>query len=129
MHELSIATNIVEIAAGHVLEVGGGRVLAVTVRVGRLASVHEAALRSAFEIATADTPLAGAELRVIVVPVTIFCESCAGERELAGIGSLACPSCGRLSGDIRTGTELEVDSIELEPLETAAIAPVENATE
>jgi hydrogenase nickel incorporation protein HypA/HybF len=119
MHELSIATSIVEIARGHAWAAGGGRILAVTLRVGRLASVHEAALRSAFEIATIETPLAGAELRVIVVPVTIFCALCAAEKELAGIGSLACPTCGRPSGDIRTGTELEVDSIEIEPVENA----------
>ncbi len=119
MHELSIATSIVEIAREEVAAAGGGRVVAVTVRVGRLASVHEVALRSAFEVATADTPLAGAELRVVVVPVTIRCASCDGERELAGIGSLACPTCGRPSGDIRAGNELEVESIEIEPVENA----------
>lgn len=124
MHELSIATSIVEIAAGHVLEAGGGRVLAVTVRVGTLASVHEAALRSAFDVAIADTHLAGSELRVVAVPVRIFCRSCAGERELAGIDSLACPTCGTVSGDIRAGTELELESIELEPLSAAAAGPV-----
>ncbi len=121
MHELAIATSIVEIAAGHVVEAGGGRVLAVTVHVGRLASVHEAALRSAFDVAIADTPLAGAELRVVAVPVRIFCRSCADERELPGIGSLACPTCGDVSGDIRSGTELELESIELEPPDTSAI--------
>ena len=133
MHELSIATNIVEIAREHVSGAGGGRILAVTLRVGRLVSVHEAALRSALEVASAETPLAGAELRIVVVPVRIFCESCAGERELAGIGSLACPACGRLCGDIRAGTELELESIEIEPSDTSPIGtttmePVEIAT-
>ena len=140
MHELSIATSVVEIVTGHVRAAGGGRVVGVTLRVGKLASVHEVALRSAFEIATADTPLAEAELRIDLVPVTIFCGPCGGERELPGIGSLACPICGRPSGDIRAGTELDVESIEIEPLDTSPIErpppmkpalridPVENAT-
>lgn len=133
MHELSIATSVVEIAIDHARAAGGGRVLAVTLRVGRLASVHEAALRSAFEVASVDTPLDGVELRIVVVPIRIFCGSCAGERELPGIGSLACPTCGRLCGDIRSGTELELESIEIEPsdtspIRTATMKPVESAT-
>jgi len=133
MHELSIATSIVEIVREEVSAAGGGRVIAVTVRTGRLASVHESALRSAFDVAIADTPLAGAELRVVAVPVRIFCRSCAGERELPGIGSLACPACGNVSGDIRAGTELELESIEIDssdtsPMGTATMKPVEIAT-
>lgn len=117
MHELSIATRLIEIVAERVAEEGGGRVTAVTIRVGRLTCVHEDALRFGFEIAREGTPLALAELRIVSVPVSVWCPACDREFELAGIQSLACPHCGRPTADIRSGRELDLESVELsEPL-------------
>jgi len=113
MHELSIATNVVEIASRHVAEHGGGRVAAVTLRIGRLSCVHEDALRFSFELVREGTPLAAAELRIVAVPVSIWCPTCAAERELPGIQRFACPACGTPSAEIRAGRELDLDSIEL----------------
>lgn len=113
MHELSIATNVVDLASRHAAEHGGGAVRAVTLRIGRLSCVHEDALRYSFELVRDGTPLAAAELRVVTVPVRIWCPSCAAERELPGIQSFACPACGTRSADIRAGRELDLESIEL----------------
>lgn len=116
MHELSIATAVIDEVAKHVAAAGGGRVLAITLRIGRLSCVQEGALRLSFELASADTELSGARLEIIDVPVRIWCPACGAEQELPGVQSLACPECGRLSGDIRAGRELDLESIELEPL-------------
>lgn len=117
MHELSIATRLIEIVSERVAEAGGGRVTAVTIRVGRLTCVHEDALRFSFTLAREGTPLAQAELRIVAVPVSIWCPPCGREFELAGIQSLACPHCGHPTADIRSGRELDLESIELsEPL-------------
>ena len=105
MHELSIANNIVEIAAEHALQQGSSRVTGVTLRIGRLSCVHEDALRYSFELVTEGTPLAGASLTVIEVPVRIWCPVCTAEVDLPGIQRLACPACGHLSGDLRAGRE------------------------
>lgn len=113
VHELSIATNIVEAVTDHLREAGGGEVAAVTLRIGRLSCVHEDALRFSFDLLREGTPLAAAELRVIDVPVAVWCPSCRAEVELPGIQSLACPVCGTKSGDIRRGRELDLESIEL----------------
>jgi hydrogenase nickel incorporation protein HypA/HybF len=91
-------------------------VLAITLRIGRLSCVQEGALRFCFDLASAGTELSGARLEIIDVPVQIWCPSCGAERELPGVQSLACPECGRVSGDIRAGRELDLESIELEPL-------------
>jgi len=117
MHELSIATRVVALATDHAAAHGDCRVAAVTLRIGRLSCVHEDALRSAFDIARQGTPLAGAGLRIVVVPVRVWCPECRTERELPGIQRLACPACGRPTGDIRAGHELDVESLEL--VETA----------
>ena len=113
MHELSIATNVVEMAARHAAAHGGGVIHAVTLRIGVLSCVHEEALRHGFELAREDTPLAGAELRIVAVPVSVWCPTCREVRELPGIQRFACPACGTPSADIRTGRELDLDSIEL----------------
>lgn len=113
MHELSLATSIVEAVTQEVRAEGGGRVAAVTVRIGRLSCVHEDALRFSFDLVREATPLAEATLRVIDVPVVIWCPTCQAEVELPGIQSFACPTCGTKSGDIRRGRELDLESIEL----------------
>ncbi len=75
--------------------------------------MHEDALRYSFDLAREGTPLADAELRVITIPVRVWCPACAAEFELPGIQRFACPVCGQLSADIRAGRELDLDSIEL----------------
>ena len=123
MHELSIATSIVEIAGEHALQEGGGRVTSVTLRIGRLSCVHEDALRSSFELVTEGTPLAGASLLMIEVPVRIWCPTCQTEVELPGIQRFACPACGHLSGDVRAGRELDIESIQIEAEPIRSVRP------
>jgi len=113
MHELSIATAVIGAVCREVAAAGGGPVITVTLRIGRLSMVQEGALRSCFDLASAGTDCAGARLAIIDVPVRIWCAACGEERELPSIQRLACPECGRLSGDIRAGRELDLESIEL----------------
>lgn len=120
MHELSIVARVVELAAEHCRAAGAARVAAVTLRIGRLASVHEDALRFSFDLVREGTPLAAARLHVVEVPVTVWCPACGADRELPGIQRFACPACGTLTGDVRAGNELELDSIELEAAEAMA---------
>ena len=110
MHELSIAIRLVDIAAEHCRAAGGAGVAAVTVAIGPLAGVHADALRTAFAVAREHTPLAEADLRIRHVPVRVWCPACAAERDLAGLVPLACPACGTPTGDIRGGTELDLES-------------------
>lgn len=120
MHELSIATRVLEVAVEHCRAARADRVAAITLRIGRLACIHEDALRFSFDLVREGTPLAAADLRIIDVPVRIWCPACVAERELPGIQQFACPTCGMPTGEIRAGKELDLESIELETSETAA---------
>lgn len=113
MHELSIAQRVIELVADQVRAAGAVRATAVTLRIGALSCVHEDALRFSFGLVCEGTPAAGAELRIVAVPVTIWCAACGREVALPGIQKFACPICGTLSGDIRAGRELDLESIEL----------------
>jgi hydrogenase nickel incorporation protein HypA/HybF len=124
VHELSIASRVVELVGEQVCAAGGGRVAAVTLKIGALSCVHEDALRFSFNLAREGTPLADAELRIVTVPVMVWCAACGREVALPGIQKFACPECGTPSGDIRAGRELDLESIELAdgtaPIDTTA---------
>jgi hydrogenase nickel incorporation protein HypA/HybF len=109
MHELSIAGAIVAIAEEHA---AGRRVTQVDVKVGHLRQVAPGALRLAFELVAAGTPVQGAELVIEQVPAAIACRKCGAESRLNEF-PFACPGCGGIDIDVLSGDELLVDSLEL----------------
>ena len=130
MHELSVASSIVEAVAESAATYSGTRVKQVRLRVGALASVVEDSLQFCWELATEGSPLAGAALVINNLPVIVHCAACGVDAEIEGIQNLRCPRCGELSADIRQGRELEIESIEIEepePKEAAmrVASPVE----
>ena len=113
MHELSVASNIVEIAHEQALAAGVERVTRVTLRIGALSCIHRHALERCFPIACEGTIVDGADLTVIEVPVSVHCPECKETSELHDIQPLACQRCGLPTGDVRGGHELEIESIEV----------------
>jgi hydrogenase nickel incorporation protein HypA/HybF len=113
MHELSIAMGIVDVAAEEADRRGSGRVVAVHLKVGPLSGLVPAALRSAFELARENSPLAAAELVIEEVEVAAYCPGCAAERAVA-FPELRCLACGSPTPDVVRGRELEVVAIEIE---------------
>jgi hydrogenase nickel incorporation protein HypA/HybF len=89
-------------------------VRAVHLRLGTLSGVVRGALEFSYEIAAEGTILAGSTLVVKELPVTVYCPECAREVELVSIQRFRCPLCDTLTGDIRQGRELEIESIEVD---------------
>ena len=112
MHELSIATAIVEQAGEIARADGAGDVSSVTVRVGELAGVVPDALHFAFEVARDGTALSGARLVVEQVPAQAWCGECAAEFAVGMPPFFWCPRCDRPSQELRTGRELEITGVE-----------------
>jgi len=113
MHELSIALGIVE-AAQEEAERLHARVSAVHLRVGALSGVVPEALHSSYEMACADTPMAGSKLVIEEVPVVVYCPRCDASRPLASIQLFCCSECGTPTGDVRQGKELDLVALEVE---------------
>jgi hydrogenase nickel incorporation protein HypA/HybF len=125
MHELSVATQLVEIASEHLVAFTAPQVLSLKVRLGRLTCLDPETLRSAFLIAAEGTVVAGARLELVSVPLGVHCPVCRCEKQLAGVQSLRCPDCGTLCGELRQGRELELESIEIaEPTATPNPRPI-----
>ena len=125
MHELSIATGIVEAVTESAAAYPGARVTEVRLRVGALASVVEDSLQFCWELATEDSPLAGSKLVIKKLPVVIYCDGCDADVEIKGVQSFRCPRCGKHAAEIHQGRELEIESIELEEPEIGTANPIE----
>lgn len=114
MHELSIVQSIVTTVTEALSDRPHIHIQKVRLNVGVLSGIVEDALQFGYEIVTRDTILAGSSLEVITLPIVLYCESCAKLVELDGVQSFRCPDCGRLTGDIRQGRELDIESVEFE---------------
>ena len=113
MHELGIASSILEGVDAEVRRRPGVRPLKVGVRVGELAGLDPDALRFAFEALTIDTPLAGLELDIEYRASRSRCRDCSHEFEVRNF-ELLCPACGSLSTERISGDELEFAYLEIE---------------
>jgi hydrogenase nickel incorporation protein HypA/HybF len=117
VHELSIVSSIVDSVITTLEAYPGARVKEVRLRIGALASVVEDSLQFCYGIATDGTPLEGSKLVVKILPVTMHCDSCAADVEIASLQSFRCPRCDEPVSDLRQGRELEIESIEIDEVE------------
>ena len=116
MHELSVATAVVDAAVRHA---GGRRVTVVHLRVGALRQVVPDSLAFYFEHVARDTLCEAARLEQELVPARLHCESCGAGWALDTV-DFRCAACGSGDVHVEAGDELVVESIEIE--EEACIA-------
>jgi hydrogenase nickel incorporation protein HypA/HybF len=112
MHELSVAQEILGIVNQYVPEPRSNNIKSVKVRIGKLSNILTDSLIFCFEAIIGDTPLKGAKLEIIEIPVKISCAFCRKVSEIEP-PIFACPNCGHNQIRIVSGTELRVDEIEL----------------
>jgi hydrogenase nickel incorporation protein HypA/HybF len=114
MHELSIATRLVELATEAVRSAGEPRAIeAVHIRVGALSGVVTEALEFCWEVAAEGTACAGSRLEVEAVPARVHCPSCGADSTLESPHRFRCGRCGELTADVVAGRELDLVSLEL----------------
>jgi hydrogenase nickel incorporation protein HypA/HybF len=113
MHELSIATSLVDLACAEQARLGSPQVTALHLRLGPLAGVVSDALLFSFALAAEQTSISGARLVIESVPITIYCAHCDAEREIASPQHLCCPQCQNPTPNVIRGSELELFAMEL----------------
>lgn len=113
MHELSIATALVEQAEAVSRRHGDAAVATVRVRVGELAGVVADALRFSFDVARAGTAAATALLVVEDVPALARCAPCGVTFSVGSPPLLWCPHCDAATSGVVSGRELEITAVEL----------------
>jgi hydrogenase nickel incorporation protein HypA/HybF len=112
MHELSIALSMIE-QVEQQLMANPGPVRSVQVKIGALSGVDVEALRFAWDVARAGTPVADAQLEIEFVPLMVRCPGC-GVTRVTEIFSIACPTCPEAEQEILSGKELELISMEVD---------------
>ena len=116
MHELSIATALIEQARQVAAREGARKVLSVTLAIGDFSGVEEEPLRFCFPLAAEETELAGAKLVLRRVPGLLHCRSCGARTKLAHF-SCICPACGANDTDLVEGREILMTAIEIDRAE------------
>ena len=111
MHELPIARDLLAMVEAN-LEPGDARIVRIFVEVGSAAAIVPESLCFAFRIAAAGTRAQDAELSVTTVAARSRCVDCGMEFEFEGIIG-ECPRCGRVGGELLSGREMILRSIEV----------------
>lgn len=113
MHEVGIMETAIEAVLAQARDHDATRVHRVVLRVGALAGAEPDALRFAFGAVTRGTPAADADLEIETVPARGRCTDCDLEFEVKSDFIFTCPKCGRISGELVQGRELELCRIEM----------------
>jgi len=117
MHELSIASAILDRAKAVAEKNGNARVTKVGLRIGEISGVEADALRFGFEALCRGSAMEGTELEIESCKRRQRCGSCSTEFEPEGgplALSMSCPSCASDDSVCIAGKELDVMFIELE---------------
>jgi hydrogenase nickel incorporation protein HypA/HybF len=113
LHEVGIASSIIESIEAEARRRPGAHLTAVGVRIGELSNVDRDALAFAFKALTKKTPLEHLRLEIEWCPRRQKCHVC-GEEFVVKEFELICPKCGETRGTCIGGTELDIAYLELE---------------
>lgn len=113
MHELGIATSVLEAVETEVARHPGAVVRKVGVNVGELAGVDPEALAFSFEVLTTGTEWQHLVLEIQTRPRMNRCAPCGLTFRVIDY-QVACPECGASKTESAGGDELELAYLEME---------------
>jgi hydrogenase nickel incorporation protein HypA/HybF len=113
MHELSVMSYLLETVQAEAAERGARKILAVNLVMGDRASVVDDSLLFYFDLLAPGTLAEGAQLNVRRTAMRFCCERCQADYSPRG-ADFACPSCGTVGRVTDDGSELLIESIELD---------------
>lgn len=115
MHEVGIIESTLAVIGREAAKHGAVRVARVVLRIGAISGVEPEALRFAFTAVTPGSIAEEAELDLELVPARAHCRDCAEDFTIDAGFIFQCPRCSALSGDVRSGRELELARLEFIP--------------
>lgn len=128
MHEFSAACSIVDTAVEAAQSNDATKVNVVNIEVGEFTFLIPEQLAFNFEIASKNSIVEGAELRIKTVKGKLLCSDCGFEGEsivdpdippqLAVFAPMKCPKCGGSSTTITGGKDFIITNIEAEVSES-----------
>lgn len=113
MHELALATSLVEAIREEALRRGFARVRRITLEIGALSHVEPEAIAFCLDVAARGSPAEAAALVVERPPGAALCADC-GARVAIGARGDPCPACGGFRLLVERGEELRLLELEVE---------------
>lgn len=110
MHEMSIASNLMDQLLRIADEQHAVRIVEVDVVCGVMQQVVPDALELAFEALSADTVAAGACLKVTEESLVAVCRSC-GQRFEPTMESFLCPQCQQADAELIAGHDIVLRTV------------------
>lgn len=114
MHELSITQSVLDIVLRHAQQSSARRILGINLVIGELTGFVDDSIQFYFDFMSKDTLAQGAELNFERIPAQVRCHICGAEYVPPDSRLWACPECEALGGEIISGREFSVASIEIE---------------
>jgi len=113
MHELGIASAVLEAVRQEAQKRAGARVTKIGLRLGDMAGVDRDALSFSFEVLVKDTEFEQLTLEIQSCPLAYRCRACSATFNVSDYLTF-CPHCGTSDTECVSGTELEVAYMEIE---------------
>ncbi len=113
MHELGIASSILESVQSAACRNPGARITKVGIKVGELAGVDVDALQFGFECIIKDTEWERLVLDVESIPRVQRCPKCSHEFRMTDYDP-QCPKCGEFATECVSGEELDIAYMEVD---------------
>lgn len=114
MHELSVASQLLDLVLQTAQDNGAARVVAAHIRVGAGSCLNPESLAFGFEALATGTLAAGCQVQIEHLPAPAVCPACGWEGERLDLADLVCPTCQGFPLRITGGRELTVDTITVE---------------
>ncbi len=113
MHELPVTEDILRIVKEYAERASAERVTDIHLVIGDMSSFVDDSIQFYFDHLSPGTIAAGATLHFHRIPLRFRCKACGEEFEPDKL-DWRCPNCGHLGGEVITGKEFYVESIEVE---------------
>ena len=113
MHEVGIASSILETVEAEARRRPDSHIVAVGLRIGELSNVDKDALTFAFDALTHGSPWHDLKVEIEWCPRKQKCLACAEEFSVENY-QLNCPNCGGTATTCVSGTELDIAYLDLE---------------
>jgi hydrogenase nickel incorporation protein HypA/HybF len=113
MHELSITQELLDLALSEAKKVSAAKIGKINLVIGEMSGVVDESVRFYFDFLSKDTIAQGAMLNIKRVSKQARCRDCGKEFELEEF-NWVCPNCKGNLLEITAGSELFLESIEVE---------------
>jgi hydrogenase nickel incorporation protein HypA/HybF len=113
MHEMGIASSILDSVRSEAEKKPGMRVLSLGLRIGELSGVSPESLEFCLQCLVKDTEFDGLGIEIERTPRRHRCPKCNREFDVIDY-EVVCPGCGEFGTQLVSGDELEIAYLEVE---------------